>query len=149
MIKLDNYLYDGARWQARAVMCYLQDQVENILDKTYTGNAWDLYGGKLFITHYLNGREKGYVFSLRYNGKQVNYAVFNHCISDCICLMRSECLTDTPDGWEGREWSKHDHDKEFAYDEVVKCGKWIEGDMIETLYEWQKAEGRYKKDDEE
>lgn len=148
MIRLDNYLYDGAGWQARAVMCYLQDRAEHILDKTYTGNAWDLYDGKLFVTHYLNGRERGYVFSLRYKTKQVNYAVFQHCISDCICLVRSESFREDPDGWEGRSWSKYDHDAEFAYDEVIKCGEWIENDMIDTLHEWQRAEGRYKRESE-
>lgn len=142
MVYLENYLYDGAGWQARAVMCYLQSRVEVILDKTYTGNSWDLYEGRLFVTHYLNGREKGYVFSLRYKGKQVNYAVYQHCISDCICLMKSTAFTDHPDGWEGREWSKYEHDKEFGYDEVMKCGEWIEQDMMRQIEEWQKEEGR-------
>ena len=150
MIKLENYLYDGNHWQAKAVMCYLQGHYEHILDKTYTGDKWgDLYKGKLFVSIYDGCREQGYVFSLRYGDKQVNYAVFCHCISDCICLVKSDAYTDNPDGWEGREWSKYDHDEEFGYDEVIECAKWIEEDMIETIYQWQKAEGRYKKDAEE
>ena len=139
MIHLENYLYDGAGWQARAVMCYLQDNVECILEKTYTGNAWDSYEGKLFITHYHYGREKGYVFSLRYKGNQVNYAVYQHCVSDEICVVKSNAFTDNPDGWDGKEWSKYDHDKNFAYDEVMKCAEWIENDMKKSITEWQKV----------
>ena len=148
MTKLENYLYDGAKFQARMVMCYLQSQYESILDKTYTGNAWDSFEGKLFINRYDGCREQGYVFSLRYKDKQVNYAVFNHCISDCICVVKSNAVTENPDGWDGKEWSKYDHDKEFGWDESMRCALWIEEDMKESIYQWQKAEGRYKKDDE-
>lgn len=140
MIHLEPYLYDGAGWQAKAVMCYLQDNAECILEKTYTGNAWDAYDGKLFLNHYNYGREKGYVFSLRYKDKQVNYAVYQHCVSDEICVVKSNAVTEHSDGWDGKEWSKYNHDKNFAYDEVVECAKWIESDMKKSITEWQKIE---------
>ena len=142
MVKLENYLYDGNHWQAKAVMCYLQHRHDTILDRTYTGDKFEMYKGKLFISIYDGCREQGYVFSLRYGDKQVNYAVFCHCISDCICLMKSTAFTDHPDGWEGREWSKHEHDKEFGYYDVMECGKWIEWDMMRQIEAWQKEEGR-------
>ena len=137
MISLENYLYDGAGWQARAVMTYLQSRVECILDKLYTGDPWSPYNGGVFLEHYNYGREKGYVFSVRYKHlHQVNYAVYEHCISDEICVVKSNAFTDHPDGWDGKEWSKYEHDKNFAYGEVVKCGEWIEDDMCVNLNEW-------------
>lgn len=149
MISIENYLYDGAGWQARMVMCYLQSRYETILDKTYTKNAWSPYEGQIFINQYQYGREKGYVFSLRYkNEKQVNYAVYQHCISDCICVVKSNALTDHSDGWDGKEWSKYEHDVEFSWNDVMKCGEWIENDMCVNLNEWI-YEGKKKKHNEE
>lgn len=147
MISLENYLYDGAGWQARAVMTYLQSRGESILEKLYTGDPWFPYNGGLFLEHYNYGREKGYVFSVRYKHlHQVNYAVYEHCVSDEICVVKSNAFTDHPDGWDGKEWSKYEHDKNFAYGEAVKCGEWIEDDMRAEIAKWLKEE---KEDEEE
>lgn len=140
MVYLENYLYDGAGWQARAVMCYLQSRVEVILDKTYTGDAWMPYKGKAFINQYHYGREKGYVFSVYYNGHQANYAVYEHCVADCICVVKGNAITEHSDGWDGKEWSKYDHDKEFSYGETTKCGEWIEEDMKKEIDKWIEQE---------
>lgn len=148
MIYLENYLYDGACWQARAVMCYLQSRVESILEKTYTGDAWMPYKGKAFINQYHYGREKGYVFSVYYNGHQANYAVYEHCISDCICVVKGNAVTEHSDGWDGKEWSKYDHDKEFGYGETTKCGEWIENDMRKEVAKWTAEESKEEYDRE-
>jgi hypothetical protein len=151
MVNLENYLYDGAGWQARAVMCYLQSMVEVILDKTYTGEAWMPYDGKLFINQYHYGREKGYVFSVRYKNHQANYAVYEHCVADCICVVKGNALTEHSDGWDGKEWSKYDHDKEFSYGETTKCGEWIEADMRKEIDKWIAEENKnseYEKEKE-
>lgn len=150
MVYLENYLYDGAGWQARAVMCYLQSRVEVILDKTYTGDAWMPYKGQMFLNQYHYGREKGYVFSVRYNGHQANYAVYEHCVADCICVVKGNALTDHSDGWDGKEWSKYDHDKEFSYGEATKCGEWIEEDMRNEISKWieQEKANYYEKEKE-
>lgn len=149
MTSIENYLYDGAGWQARAVMCYLQDCYESILSATYTGNAWDSYEGKIGFVRYDGCREQGYTFMLRYKDHQRNYAVYRHCISDCICVVTSDAVTETPNGWDGKPWDKYEHDAEFSWDEVIKCGKWIENDMKEYIHKWQKAEGRYKNERED
>ena len=148
MVYLENYLYDGAGWQARAVMCYLQSRVEVILDKTYTGDAWMPYKGQMFLNQYHYGREKGYVFSVRYNGHQANYAVYEHCIADCICVVKGNAVTDHSDGWDGKEWSKSDHDKEFSYGETTKCGEWIEQDMIKQVAKWVEEKKNSTTEDE-
>ena len=59
-----------------------------------------------------------------------------------IALVALCGCSDHPDGWEGREWSKHEHDKEFGYYDVMECGKWIEWDMMRQIEAWQKEEGR-------
>ena len=148
MVYLENYLYDGAGWQARAVMCYLQSRVEVILDKTYTGDAWMPYKGQMFINQYHYGREKGYVFSVRYNGHQANYAVYEHCVADCICVVKGNALAEHSDGWDGKEWSKYDHDKEFSYGETTKCGEWIEEDMRSEISKWIKQENKNSYEEE-
>lgn len=148
MVYLENYLYDGAGWQARAVMCYLQSRVEVILDKTYTGDAWMPYKGKAFINQYHYGREKGYVFSVYYNGHQANYAVYEHCVAECICVVKGNATTEHSDGWDGKEWSKYDHDKEFSYGETTKCGEWIEEDMKKEIDKWIAEENKNKYEEE-
>jgi hypothetical protein len=148
MIYLENYLYDGAGWQPRAVMCYLQSRVECILDKTYTGDAWMPYKGQVFINQYHYGREKGYVFSVRYKGHQANYAVYEHCVADCICVVKGNAYTEHSDGWDGKEWSKYEHDKEFSYGETTKCGEWIEDDMQKEIIKWKIADGEKGYNDE-
>lgn len=148
MVYLEHYLYDGSNWQARAVMCYLQSRVECILEETYTGDAWMPYKGQIFLNQYHYGREKGYVFSVRYKGHQANYAVYEHCVADCICVVKGNALTEHSDGWDGKEWSKYDHDKEFSYGEILKCGEWIERDMMKEIVKWKTADGEKGYDDE-
>lgn len=137
MVHIEHYLYDGASFQARMVLCYLQAHIHNILKNTW---SYDEYKGKLFLNPYQYGREKGYVFSLRYNDHQSNYAVYEHCISDQICVVKSNAFTEHSDGWDGREWSKYDHDKNFGCDEATKCAKWLIDQMIMDIDEWQEEE---------
>jgi hypothetical protein len=129
-------------------MCYLQSRVECILEETYTGDAWMPYKGQIFLNQYHYGREKGYVFSVRYKGHQANYAVYEHCVADCICVVKGNALTEHSDGWDGKEWSKYDHDKEFSYGEILKCGEWIERDMMKEIVKWKTADGEKGYDDE-
>lgn len=136
MIKLENYLYDGACWQARAVMCYLQSMTESILDATYNGDSFMPFDGQLYISHYENGREKGYVFSVCYKDHQSNYAVYEHCVGDHMCIVKSSAVTANPNGWDGKEWSKSKHTKEFSFGEIKQCGDWIANDIKKDLNEW-------------
>ena len=134
MIRLENYLCDGACSQAMAVMAYLRERYETILNDAYTGQMYDPYGGvQIFITRHEYGREHGYVFSLRFNyEKQVNYAVFEHCVSDCICVQRTEEVSDTPNVWKNG-WEKYEHTAEFHNYEIRECGEWIAEDMMERV----------------
>ena len=148
MVYLEHYLYDGSNWQARAVMCYLQSRVEVILEETYIGEKFQLFEGTMLINPYHNGREHGYVFSVRYKTHQANYAVYEHCVSDQICVVKGNAFGDHCDGWDGKEWSKYNHDANFSYGEILKCGEWIERDMMNEIVKWKTADGEKGYDDE-
>jgi hypothetical protein len=100
-IELKNYLQDGANWQARCVLCYLQGNIHEIdflikdelnLEK----NETDIYVGR-----YENCREQGYVVSLCYKGRRINYAIYEHRNSDELIVLKSNCkTTNTPNAKE-------------------------------------------------
>ena len=138
MVYLEHYLYDGSNWQARAVMCYLQSRVEVILEETYIGEKFQLFEGTMLINPYHNGREHGYVFSVRYKTHQANYAVYEHCVSDQICVVK------------GNAFLSYDLlgqiDRESVG--VIKRGEWIERDMMKEIVKWKTADGEKGYDDE-
>lgn len=136
MINLEKYLTDGMPWQEQMVLAYVRGAYDYAVDESYNRDSKS-HDAEVLVTTYENGREKGYVFALRYLDRQKNYAVYTHCIGDCICLMMSEAFTDAPNGWEGREWKKHEHDMEFAYEEPFACGKWIVDDIRRTIERWK------------
>jgi hypothetical protein len=134
-IELKNYLQDGANWQARCVLCYLQGNIHEIdflikdelnLEK----NETDIYVGR-----YENCREQGYVVSLCYKGRRINYAIYEHRNSDELIVLKSNCkTTNTPNVdamWKdkGENASKYDYDKSFSCGDIVLCGNWIINDM--------------------
>ena len=145
MVRLDNYMTDGMPWQEQMVLAYVRGNYEVAVDETYDSELKE-HLAKILVSTYENCRERGYVISVRYFDKQKNYAIFTHCISDCICLMMSTAYTDKPNGWDGREWSKSQHDMEFDYDKMAECGAWIVTDIKETIGKWmaEKQEEEYE-----
>lgn len=75
MIEVKNYLMDGAKGVARAVLAYMQDIIGEI-------------GDRVFVSRWHNGREEGYVFYAHKGGEQLNIAVFEHRNSDDICAVK-------------------------------------------------------------
>ena len=133
---IENYLRDGANWQAQAVLAYLRTQVfrvEEELTKVKPSFA------RLKVGRYENNREQGYVFTIEVDGKQRNYAVYEHRNSDYICVLISNKVTmNTPnvdDMWsdKGENASKYDYDRGFHFGEIVNCGNYIVEDMIEWV----------------
>lgn len=146
MVTLEYYLYDGACAQAKAVLAYLQERYETILDPVYkAGQEFDHYDGAvIFVNRHEYDREHGYVFSIRYNGKQVNYGVFEHCVSDDLCVVRTTEGGFTPNIWKDG-WKKYEHTKTFPYFSIKECGDWIVNDMQDFL----DGEKDYNKEKEE
>lgn len=133
---IEDYLRDGANWQAQAVLAYMRTQVfrvEEELTKLKPSFAM------LKVGRYENNREQGYVFSIEVDGKQRHYAVYEHRNSDYICVLISNKMTaNTPnvdDMWsdKGENASKYDYDRGFHFGEIVNCGNYIIEDMIEWV----------------
>lgn len=144
MIKLEHYLNDGAGWQAKAVLAYLQGNIYKLTDDRYYGRQIDVSVGR-----YENCREQGYVFTLRFFGEdpetkkpksfQRNYAVYQHRNSDSIIVLISSAFTiNTPsidNMWKdkGENPRSSQYDISFAWDDISGCAEWILDDMDDFL----------------
>ena len=92
MTELKYYNQDGANWQARAVLGYLQNS-QLFPDKVYSEEDYHEYIAKAFVGRYENCREQGYVLSVRYHHYQKNYAFYEHRNTDSICVVAFEMNT--------------------------------------------------------
>ena len=144
MTKIDNYLNDGAGWQAKAVLAYLQGNIFRLTEDKYYKKEITVEVGR-----YENCREQGYVFTLRFWGEdpetkklksfQRNYAVYQHRNSDQIIVLISNAFTINTPGidemWsdKGENPRSSQYDQGFAWNDIAGCGEWIIKDMDETL----------------
>ncbi len=83
MINVNDYMLDGADYQARAVLAFLQSN-DNLIE-----DSWNTERGKyeanINIGRWENCREQGYVLSMMsQNRRQINIAFFEHRNSDSI-----------------------------------------------------------------
>ena len=86
MTNLQNYLQDGANYQARATLMFLQRDAD-------IEESWDdergRYDAEINVARWGNCREQGYIVSLRNKkSKQLNIAFFEHRNSDVICAVK-------------------------------------------------------------
>lgn len=132
-MRLENYLCDGACWQAVAVMAYLRGHY--ILPDFVYNNEHHYYEATADICRFDNCREQGYVLMIRYYGYQKNYAFYEHRNSDRLCVVAFEkdtfydvCHNDVMEAMK----DKWDFTKSFSFGEIVECGSWIVKD-IETF----------------
>lgn len=126
MTRIENYMNDGANWQAQAVLAYVREHILEIDYEDFTAR----------VGRYENCREQGYVISIRVETNERHYAVYQHRNSDSLIVLISNgmCM-DTPDVnfmWKdkGENATKYDYDKGFPYGEIVKCGEWILDDIL-------------------
>ena len=129
MINIENYMNDGANWQAQAVLVYVRALAFRVKEATHTL----IIDPEIEVGRYENCREQGYVFRLRIGCETLmNYAVYEHRNSDQLIVLKSDRNTiNTPsidDMWNGRE-SKYDYDKAFEYAQIIECGEYILDDM--------------------
>lgn len=142
MTKIEEYLNDGANWQAQAVLAYLRAAAWNVNDISYVPKSNDC-AFRVKVGRYENCREQGYVFTLWYWNKQRHYAVYEHRNTDRITVLISNTLTtNTPtieEMWadKGENPKSSDYDKSFAYGEILECGRFIIEDMRKTAFEWK------------
>ena len=148
MVELDRFMYDGADWQAKAVLAFLQAHYETILGCTYIGNFQ--YNAMLRANRYdnISDREHGYVVSAIYKWKkQKTIAFYEHRNVDNIFVIHRDGYIglDTPTSeWLGKGYpTKYDKDKEFKYGQIVECGNYIMQefkDFLERCKEEEKEE---------
>ena len=127
MVRVDEYLDDGANWQAQSVLAYLRSMYSWVVNNTYNQEL-HLSEAVFTVGRYENYREQGYVFSLQYMGEQRNYAVYEHCNSDNLVVVVFDKPTiNTPYGKDvwGNMKDKYDYTKSFSCGQIVECGDYI------------------------
>ena len=125
------HMNDGANWQARCVCAYIGTRY--VEDEKVDLNVY----------RYENGREQGYIFTARKDGKQRNYAVYEHRNSDTLCVVINDTFTygapASSQIYEGMD-DKWDTDMEFHMGEIVECGDAIIADIQMWAEELEQTE---------
>ena len=92
MIQIENYMHDGANWQAQAVLAYLRATKSNAINETWNKER-HCYDAEVYVGRYENCREQGYIFSVMYKGEQRNYCVYEHRNSDQLCVVVFDAIS--------------------------------------------------------
>lgn len=131
MTTLSNYQQDGANYQARAVLCFVQNFT---IEESWNTERKE-YDAELKVSRWENCREQGYIISMRSKDRrrQLNIAFFEHRNSDSICAIKWEQISmnsitiDTAQ-FEGQCYnSKSDVSHSVSYGEVSEMAEWIQG----------------------
>lgn len=132
MTTIENYMNDGANWQAQAVLAYLRVTKGNAIDKTWN-KEFHKYDASVEVGRHENCREQGYIFSVRYKCEQRNYCVYEHRNSDDLCVVVFDSVTfNTPtlkmvcDAMGDSKWN---YTKAFPCGQIMDCGDYILNDM--------------------
>ena len=130
MIHLNDYLRDGADWQSRAILAYIQGNIASINDKTYVGEG--SYRAEVLCARFDNvgGREHGYMVSVLYQYKeQKTIAFYEHRNSDNVYIIHSDEWFgfDTPNPEVlGKNYpSKWSNDTLFECGKIKECAEYI------------------------
>ena len=134
MTNLGNYFNDGANYQAKAVLAFL--------DYFNVEESWNSkrkkYDAEINVARWENCREQGYILSLttKNMAKQLNIAFFEHRNSDNICAVMWEqrsvnTLTIDSANFGNAYETKWDVSFSVNYGEVVKMSEWIEKQFTE------------------
>ena len=148
MVQIENYLNDGANWQAQCILAYLRAYSNNIVDKTWN-DEYKHYEATVNVGRFENCREQGYIFAVRHLNHQMNYVVYEHRNSDSICIVKFEKNTiNTPTlntVCEVMGDSKYNYTKSFSCGQIEECGEWIIEDaknFINDVIEKKKTEAK-------
>lgn len=136
MTHLENYLQDGANYQARATLMFLQ---RNANIESSWNNEYNCYDAEIKVARWENCREQGYIVSLCSKkfggGKQLNIAFFEHRNSDKICAVKWEQNSINTITINDADFGDAYNDK-FDTSHSVGCGKayqmaeWIRKQLI-------------------
>lgn len=137
---LNLYLQDGAHYQARAVLAYLQGIYSTGIDASWNHETKS-YDANVQIGRWENCREQGYVISMcnpRY--EQINIAFFEHRNSDAICaiswLQKSINSLNIDNAEFGNIYKdKWDISHSVGYGEALKMAEWIMDQLMDHWME--------------
>lgn len=140
MTRLENYLEDGANWQAQSVLAYLRYYLDakSIVSNLTDTKDWKKYDFPIVnVGRFENCREQGYVLMVTFNGKRRNYAFFQHRNTDELVVFISDKLTINTPSIEDiyGERGKFDHDMCFERGQIVECAEDIMNDVESFLTE--------------
>lgn len=139
MTKLENYLEDGANYQARATLMFLQRNAN--IEESWNAE-YKTYDAEIKVARWENCREQGYVVSLiNKKREQLNIAFFEHRNSDSICAIKwqqESINTLTIDNAEFGDVYKDKYDTSHSveYGKAYEMAKWIIKELTEH---WIKA----------
>lgn len=146
MINVEQYMNDGANWQAQAVLAYVRSLTFRVKEATTHSLITD---PEIKVGRYENCREQGYVFRLKIGCETLmNYAVYEHRNSDQLIVLKSDRDSiNTPsvdEMWNGKK-SKYDYDKGFNYSQIIECGEYILDDMENLVRDFAERHPSYIK----
>jgi hypothetical protein len=134
MINLRDYLQDGAGYQSRAVLAYLQIMT---IEESWSAENRS-YEATVQVARWENCREQGYIVSLRSKdfSRQLNIAFFEHRNSDSICAVRWEQVSGNTITLETAVFGEVYKDKwdvshSVGYGEVDEMSTWIVGELTQ------------------
>jgi len=126
-MELQNYMKDGAGYQARCVLAFLQ---RHNIEESWS-DVYKCYQAKTEIGRWENCREQGYVVYLR-NKKhdQINIAFFEHRNTDSICAicwLQNTINSPNIDSakFDGVYKDKYDLSYSVGYHEFEDMANWI------------------------
>ena len=140
MANLKNYLEDGANYQARATLMFLQRDAD--IEESWNDQL-ERYDAELKVSRWENCREQGYVVSLRNEKReQLNIAFFEHRNSDSICAIKWQqesinALTIHNAEFGDVYKNKYDTSKSVGYGEAYEMAEWI---IEQFRMHWIKAQ---------
>ncbi len=142
MTNLEDYLQDGANYQARATLMFLQRNA-NIEESWNKKNK--CYDAEMKVARWENCREQGYIVSLGSKplcgGDQLNIAFFEHRNSDNICAIKwqqNSMNTITIDSAKFGDVYKDKWNTSYNvnYGESEKMAEWITGELTKFWNEY-------------
>lgn len=118
MTNLQNYMNDGANYQAQAVLAFLRLYLSDLDSLIIEVARWE------------NCREQGYVMMIKLDGKQLNIAFFEHRNSDNICALKWEQSTINSPTIDTAKFGdvykdKWDVSYKVSVNEISKMSDWI------------------------
>lgn len=147
MIRIGEYLNDGANWQAQAVLAYIRGNIAQFREGSWNPLTKE-YEAEVWVGRYENGREQGYVVSVMYRWrKQITFAFYEHQNADRLNVRHYNGTfgTDTPSGryLAERYGSKSNFDKDFKCGEIKECGEYIINEIKKYVDEWVTEDAEY------